>query len=196
MAGGAQRFVEAFLTLANWPSDGDRMIALSALNVIRPWNLSDNYQDWAGVSFAAPERWSAPPPLREKVRAVLSVATAHNERARAALRQRANESLKRARAEERLEVRADISIEQSGALTHVLHYLPQDEEAAITLFTALMLDPAFGARVRKCDLQRCGRYFLKTSEHRKFCSDGHRQEADKLDHKHRQARYRKSRSTQ
>jgi hypothetical protein len=181
--GDAQRFIAACLELVNWQPGEDPRIAGAALNAIRPWNLADHYQAWAGKTYGLPETWRRPPPLRDELRKALTVI--RKPRAVAALREEANAVL---RDRESFEVRTTLVIAPDGKLEHTHHYAPANDRGAWGLFVALMLE--HGSRLRRCSLAGCERYFLRGSRARMYCSDEHATKAENMYAACRMARMR------
>lgn len=97
-------------------------------------------------------------------------------------------------------VTTELHLLRSGRLVHLHRYAPRDNEAALALLWAFLLDPdqPLGEEVRVCGLDSCSRFFLAEKNpgggrRRVYCSDNHSYEADKLRAAARNAKLRKRR---
>lgn len=170
--------------------DADLINCYLTIMQFQELNMSQNIHE----DFARLHRWQAKN-LRKLVRQALEEVLKSIPAARRRWRARIDVML------DGVAVDTELQLLHNGRLVHQHRYAPRDDEAALALLWAFLLDPdrPFGQEVRACGLPGCSKYFLAEKNpgggrRRVYCSDEHSYEADKLRAAARNAKSRKRRN--
>jgi hypothetical protein len=183
-----ENYVRTCIILANFRDRDDEMILLNAYNSIRNNRITlvmqlegDPGADPARITQKFVDKLTAARRLQAPIRSELADAIASPSLS----------SKKRNALDVQLdgiEVFTKLRMRKDGRVDHVHRYIPHDDEAAVALLRAFVR--GFRKELRVCGLTDCGKFFLKDTTHRKYCSKEHTLIADSLKSGNRQQAFR------